>query len=456
MKQWVLDEVCGMPLKDKRRNERAAVILTSLIKNPATSILHSCSGDKAKIKGTYRFIENEAIDEQDILEGHYQSTLKRIGETEGTILFASDGMDISLNTLKATKNLGYLSNHAIGINAHNTFAIAENSIPLGMFYQDYWSRRKEEYGKAKLRAKRKFEDKETYYWAKALDKIEGYLPKERDYIFVGDGHADMLDLFCKKRRTNSSLIVHLVHDRKLVGENKHLFEKLDVSQPIGEIVQKLERTKSTPERTVTLEICVEQVTISVSKNRKKSENLLPVKLSAIFVREIKSDVETKNKILWRLLTTESVKGLDGAKKIIDYYTKRWLIERYHYILKEGCRIEKLQLETAKNFERAVALYSIIAFRIMHMTYLARIEPETPCTRVFSKQEWQALWCYHYKKSMPPNEPLTIQHAIFMLAKIGGFMGRKRDGVPGAKVVWRGVMVLEAITQTFLIFNPRCG
>ena len=456
MNKWALKEAKGMSLNDKRRNARAAIILANLVENPSTSILKSCLGNKAKIKGAYRFIENEAIDEQDVLEGHYQATLKRIGKIKGTILFASDGMDISLNTLKATKNLGYLSNKAIGINAHNTFAIDENSTPLGLFYQEYWSRNKEEYGKSKLRKTRKFEDKETHYWAKALDQIESHLPKKRGYIFIGDGHADMIDLFCKKRRINSSLIVHLVQDRKLIGENERLFEKLFRSQPIGKIVKKLERTKSTPERTVTLEICAEQVTISVPKDRKKEKKLSPVKLSAISVREIESDVETKNKILWRLLTTEPIAILDEAKKIIDYYTKRWLIERYHYILKEGCRIEKLQLETAENLKRAISLYSIVAFRLMFMTYLARIEPEASCMQVLSKQEWQALWCYHHKKPTPPNEPPTIQKAILMLAKIGGFMGRKGDGVPGAKVIWLGIMALKTITQTFLIFNPRCG
>ncbi|MCP6760168.1 MAG: hypothetical protein NHB32_15780 [Fischerella sp. CENA71] len=37
---------------------------------------------------------------------------------------------------------------------------------------------------------------------------------------------------------------------------------------------------------------------------------------------------------------------------------RWLIERYHYCLKSGCRIEQLQLEDGERIKRALATYAI--------------------------------------------------------------------------------------------------
>lgn len=38
------------------------------------------------------------------------------------------------------------------------------------------------------------------------------------------------------------------------------------------------------------------------------------------------------------------------KKYVQWYCYRWLIERYHYVLKSGCGIEKLQLETVQRLE----------------------------------------------------------------------------------------------------------
>ncbi len=41
----------------------------------------------------------------------------------------------------------------------------------------------------------------------------------------------------------------------------------------------------------------------------------------------------------------------------------------------------------------------------------------------------------------------------MVAQIGGFLGRKGDGDPGATVLWRGLDKLAFITDAFRIFHP---
>ena len=40
-----------------------------------------------------------------------------------------------------------------------------------------------------------------------------------------------------------------------------------------------------------------------------------------------------------------------------------------------------------------------------------------------------------------------------VAKIGGFLGRKGDGSPGATVLWHGLDKLAFITDTLRIFHP---
>ncbi len=73
-----------------------------------------------------------------------------------------------------------------------------------------------------------------------------------------------------------------------------------------------------------------------------------------------------------------------------YYTYRWRIERYHYVLKSGCHSEDLQLETFDRLDRALAVYRIVAWRLLWLTYLAREQPEAPCTTVLRPAEWAAL------------------------------------------------------------------
>lgn len=55
--------------------------------------------------------------------------------------------------------------------------------------------------------------------------------------------------------------------------------------------------------------------------------------------------------------------------------------------------EKLQLETAERIERALATYTIVAWRLLWLTYEARYNPEAPADTILSTIEWQALSMY---------------------------------------------------------------
>jgi hypothetical protein len=50
----------------------------------------------------------------------------------------------------------------------------------------------------------------------------------------------------------------------------------------------------------------------------------------------------------------------------------------------------------------------------------------------------------------PEEPPALREAIRLIARLGGFLGRRHDGEPGVKTLWRGLKrfhdVLEAITS----------
>lgn len=102
---------------------------------------------------------------------------------------------------------------------------------------------------------------------------------------------------------------------------------------------------------------------------------------------------------------------------IRYYTLRWLIERYHYTLKSGCQLEQLQLETADRIKRAFVTYSLVAWRLLWLTYQSRLEPDTSCECILETDEWQALACHHLGHHQPPVEPPTLGEAVLMLARV---------------------------------------
>jgi hypothetical protein len=103
-------------------------------------------------------------------------------------------------------------------------------------------------------------------------------------------------------------------------------------------------------------------------------------------------------------------------------------------LKSGCRLEALQLESADRLERALATYSIVAWRLLWLTYEARIHPDDPVETVLEEHEWQALYCTIHQTTDLPSEPPSIGQCVRWIAKLGGFLGRKSDGEPGVTVI----------------------
>ncbi len=126
--------------------------------------------------------------------------------------------------------------------------------------------------------------------------------------------------------------------------------------------------------------------------------------------------------------------------VIDTYLARWGIETFFKVMKSGCLIEKTQFQSATSLLNCVALYKIITWRLMYITYLGRMCPELPCTIIFEKDEWQSLYAI-VKKSKLPETPILLGVLIEMIAVLGGYVKRKNMH-PGPKVMWIGLQVMR--------------
>jgi len=154
------------------------------------------------------------------------------------------------------------------------------------------------------------------------------------------------------------------------------------------------------------------------------------------------------------VTTLSVSKFEQASRCLRWYSYRWLIERYHYTLKSGCRLEQLQLERAERLERALATYAIVAWRLLWLTYEARCHPSRRVDPFLEAAEWQALYFYIHQTTKPPESPPSLAECVRWIARLGGFLGRKSDGEPGVKTLWLGLQrlhdmasMLQLITQS---------
>lgn len=112
------------------------------------------------------------------------------------------------------------------------------------------------------------------------------------------------------------------------------------------------------------------------------------------------------------------------------------------IWKSGCRVEALPLGTLERLERALVIYLIIAWRLLYLVTEGRDCPNLPCDVVFDPEEWPAVWIVAHR-AKPPAIPPPLGQRVRLIASLGGFLGRNRDGYPGPKALWEGMQKVTA-------------
>ena len=185
----------------------------------------------------------------------------------------------------------------------------------------------------------------------------------------------------------------------------------------------------------------------------RKPHLAPVRVWAVLAQEIDPPAGV-DPLEWMLLTTVEVNHSQAAFQRLDWYARRWGIEVYHRILKSGCRVEARQLENHHRLTNSLAIDLIIAWRIYYLTTLGEQTPDVPCTVYFTESEWRALTTFVTKTKTPPPIPPSLNEASRLLGLLGGHLGRKHDGHPGAEVLWRGMMRLADIEAAFTLYHEK--
>jgi hypothetical protein len=214
----------------------------------------------------------------------------------------------------------------------------------------------------------------------------------------------------------------------------------------------LHRHDGNPRRTAELSVRYHTVKLSPPLNRRDRNQLKPVEVNVILACE-ENPPPNITAVRWLLITTLPVLSVEDALKCLKWYNYRWLIERYHFVLKSGCGLEKLQLETAARMERAFAVYCVVAWRLLWLTYSARKHPDISCESALQPDEWKTLCCIHFHTAVPPVNPPLLGEAVRWIGMLGGFLGRKGDGQPGVKVLWRGWSRLQDFVAARQLFRP---
>ena len=444
---WAENEFGFVHLGDKRLTSRLVMLARSLARAPDTPLPQALPQWR-ELKAAYRFFDNAKAVPEHILAGHIDATWSRIRAVP-IVLAVQDITYLNWAHHPATQGLGGLSDAGRGVICHSTLAVTPERLPLGLLAQRNWVRDDATFGALLSNKKRPISDKESIKWLESVEAlaIAREAAPQTTFISVGDREADVYELFAMERAAGVELLVRASWNRVVDSTHRYLWETLQAAPVLGTVEVSVPRHPGEPVRRCTLALRSMPITLKPPHTRKR---LGKIEVWGILATEV--TLPEGEPIEWLLLTTVPAPSVDGAIERVHWYSCRWTIEVWHRVLKTGCRIESRQLETVERLAVALTLYSIIAWRILYATMLARIAPDLPCTVVLSKEEWQALYCNIKRVPEPAATPPTLTEAVLWIAKLGGFLARKGDGAPGPHVLWRGFQHLPHITDMFLIMR----
>jgi Transposase DNA-binding/Transposase Tn5 dimerisation domain len=449
---WAVTEFADAELGDARRTQRVITLATVLAQRPGASLPEACS-DPAMLKAAYRFFDNAAIDPQDLLDSHVDATLPRLAAAP-LVLAVQDTTELDWTAHPATTGLGPLGHSAHrGLFVHTTLAFTPERVPLGVLAQQVWARDPATVGKRATRKQRPIAEKESQKWLTSLDAVlaaQAQCPQTH-FVSVGDREADVYDLLARERPAGVDLLIRAAWDRCVTQPEHYVWATVTARPVETTYTVQVPRRGPQPPRTAILAVRWCPLTLCPPRHRKR-ERLPAVPLWVVQAVEDTPPAGTAP-IEWLLLTTCAVQSVAEALERVDWYACRWGVEVWHRILKSGCRIEARQLETAERLRRCLPLYSVIAWRIFYATMLSRAVPEAPCTAILELEEWQALYCAIHRTPTPPPEPPSLRQAMHWIARLGGFLGRRGDGAPGATVLWKGFQHLTDLTTMYCIMRP---
>jgi hypothetical protein len=443
---WTDSEFQSCELGDRRLVRRLKQLATDLARKPRATIPDACVS-WTKTKAAYRFFDHPDMTIDQLLDGHLQATVQRMKE-HPVVLAVQDTTALNYATHLQTEGLGPTNrraNSGRGMLLHTTLAVTPERRPLGLLDAQMWSRDPAKHGQNRKRNSKAIEEKESRKWLDGFQATERWvtqLPNTK-LVSVADREGDIYELLAAALQPGRpGLLVRMLHNRQIAQSDQALLWEHMASQPVAQVMElALPRSPGLAARGARCEIRFGPVQLKAPMTKADKPGLSGVWFME--VREIGTPPGTTEPLLWRLLTTLPVENLEQAMEKVRWYLVRWQIEVFHRTLKTGCAVESLELESIHRLKLAVGLKMIIAWRIMALVHSARTEPQTLASAVLPSAEIVVLLAVTQMKVTA--QSLTVREAIRAIAGLGGFLGRKHDGEPGALTLWRGIQRLTDMT-----------
>jgi hypothetical protein len=451
--QWAREQFSAVDLGDCRRVDRLVKVGRALAENPSGT-LPSALREWSELKAAYRLFDNPSVTFEKILEPHWRKVQATCVGT-GQFLLIEDTTLLDYSSRKFLGGIGRIGDDGgRGINLHTTLALRLDSWDkgdeprlslLGLAAQHRWVRAQEltrgkGVAKGGERKKRKFSrSRESERWAKVLREFPAAVPGN-SRIYIADREGDIYEAFQRCRAAGFDFILRACQDRALLEAEGSLFGTVGKAKELGRYTLRVRARPGMPAREAT--IAVRAASVVLRPPYRPGGQPMPEQVFVVEARELNPS-NPENAICWRLLTSIDCLTYEEARRIIQLYACRWIIEEYHKALKTGAGIERSQLQECRRVEALLAILSLVAVRLLNLKLQAAENAEALVKE--SDIEPEALAILEARFGVPPGG-CTQRTLWILIARLGGYLARKSDGPPGWQTLWRGWNRLRVMTE----------
>jgi hypothetical protein len=405
-----------------------------------------------------RLFRNRHVSKQEIIRTAAARTAEAAAGRH--VLLIEDSSEINYAAKTSRKRgLGRVGNGKdVGLFVHPALAVdaADGSV-LGLAAATIWRRQGK---KADDYQALPIEDKESYKWIATAKAARQALTDTPLATVIGDREADIYEVFARLPDERTHVLIRAVRDRAL-GKQGRLFGAIAKTPEAGRIAFELQARPGRPARTVELAVRFAEVTLRQPRLGADRRDPCELTLNMVEVREIEPP-SPKEAVIWRLLTTHTVKTLADACQIVDLYRSRWSVEQLFRTMKsQAIDLEESLIADGDALERLAAAALIVATRVMQLVHGRGAAGQAfKAARLFDPTEITVLQALitrlegRTQKQKNPHPVHTLAWAAWCIARLGGWNGYAKERPPGPVTFSNGLKRFHAIAEGFALANPN--
>jgi hypothetical protein len=456
--QWAEATFGAVELGDPRRKLRALRIAEALATDPGASLpkqMH-CATD---LEATYRFMQSPDVSYDQLIQPHVQQVRQECQE-QSEVLLIQDTTEVDYHQHPKTTGLGPIGNgNHHGFLLQTVLAVLPTTRDVvGIAHQEPFLRQPAPPKETKQQRLQR--ERESQVWERSVQAI-GSPPEGTRWIHVGDRYSDIFSFLWLCRQQQCDFLVRAAQDRcvDLLVEQaeapvpprshhperpsppaEHLFEVVRGWPAQATQDLQVDATQKHPARTAQVALSWQPLRL-LPPRAQEAKHWHPLLVWVVHVWEL-NPPEGVEPLEWVLLSSVPTQSREQAEQRVEWYRARWIVEDYHQGLKTGCQVEHRHLQTYEGLRTLLGLLSPLAVRLLQLRVVARQTPERPVYQVLPPEVVQVV--AHLAKL--PAETMSTQQCWYTIARYGGYLGRKSDGPPGWKTLWRGWLYVQTLLE----------